>query len=98
MGGARLSLDTVGINRRGVANEMKESYRKGIANHPDPESCEGSREAALKRWKGAHVGWVSQKCKLRNSKNQMRRRCQANRKAILWSANYRKRHAGAAEP
>src|SRR5208337_4918044 len=26
---------------------MKESYRKGVANHPDPEPCEGSREAAL---------------------------------------------------
>jgi len=26
---------------------MEESYRKGIANHPGPESCEGGREAAL---------------------------------------------------
>ena len=26
---------------------MKESYRKGIANHPGPEPCEGGREAAL---------------------------------------------------
>jgi hypothetical protein len=26
---------------------MKESHRKGVANHPDPEPCEGSREAAL---------------------------------------------------
>src|SRR5579859_6336662 len=26
---------------------MKESYRKGIANHPGPEPCEGSREATL---------------------------------------------------
>ena len=26
---------------------MKESYRKGIANHPGPEPCEDSREAAL---------------------------------------------------
>src|ERR1700685_4628607 len=26
---------------------MKESYREGIANHPDPEPCEGSRNAAL---------------------------------------------------
>src|SRR5271157_5611552 len=26
---------------------MKESYRKGVAIHPDPEPCEGSREAAL---------------------------------------------------
>ena len=27
---------------------MKESYRKGIANHPDPESCQGSREVSLR--------------------------------------------------
>jgi hypothetical protein len=26
---------------------MKESYREGVANHPGPEPCEGSREAAL---------------------------------------------------
>ena len=26
---------------------MKESYRKGVANHPGPEPCEGSRKAAL---------------------------------------------------
>jgi hypothetical protein len=26
---------------------MGESYRKGIANHPGPEPCEGDREAAL---------------------------------------------------
>ena len=26
---------------------MKESYRKGVANHPGPEPCRRSREAAL---------------------------------------------------
>ena len=26
---------------------MRESYRKGVANHPGPEPCEGDREAAL---------------------------------------------------
>ena len=26
---------------------MKESYREGLANHPGPEPCEGSRKAAL---------------------------------------------------
>ena len=26
---------------------MKESYRKGVAIHSDPEPCEGGREAAL---------------------------------------------------
>ena len=26
---------------------MKESCREGVASHPDPEPCEGSRKAAL---------------------------------------------------
>ena len=26
---------------------MKESYRKGLANHPGPEPCEGGRKTAL---------------------------------------------------
>src|SRR5882724_698459 len=26
---------------------MEESYREGVANHPGPEPCEGSRKAAL---------------------------------------------------
>jgi hypothetical protein len=26
---------------------MEESYRKGLASHPDPESCMASREAAI---------------------------------------------------
>ena len=26
---------------------MKESYREGVANHPDPEPCEGDRKGAL---------------------------------------------------
>ena len=26
---------------------MKESYREGVANHPGPEPCEGSRKAVL---------------------------------------------------
>ena len=38
---------------------MKESYRKGIANHPDPESCESGRKAALEALTGAYAGWVS---------------------------------------
>ena len=37
---------------------MKESYRKGLASHPDPESCGGSREAALEALTGASAGWV----------------------------------------
>ena len=37
---------------------MKESYRKGLANHPDPESCVASREAAIEALTGAHAGRV----------------------------------------
>jgi len=31
----------------GMELRMKESHRKGVANHPDPESCVASREAAI---------------------------------------------------
>ena len=37
---------------------MEESYRKGIATHPDPESCMASREAAIEALTGVHVGRV----------------------------------------
>jgi hypothetical protein len=37
---------------------MKEPYRKGVAHHPDPESCAGGRKAAGEALTGAHVGWV----------------------------------------
>src|ERR1700726_3557232 len=35
---------------------MKESYRKGVANHPDPESCVASRKATIEALTGAHAG------------------------------------------
>ena len=37
---------------------MEESYRKGLANHPDPESCVASREVAIEALTGAHAGRV----------------------------------------
>ena len=37
---------------------MKESHRKGVANHPDPESCAGSRKAAREALIGAQAGRV----------------------------------------
>jgi len=37
---------------------MKESYREGPANHPDPESCVASREAAIEALTGAPAGQV----------------------------------------
>ncbi len=35
---------------------MKESYRKGLANHSDPESCASSGNAAGEALTGAHMG------------------------------------------
>ena len=37
---------------------MKESYRKGLANHPDPESCHFRRKTGMKALTGAHAGRV----------------------------------------
>src|SRR5580700_6867958 len=37
---------------------MKESHRKGVANHPDPESCVSSRKAGGEALTGAHAGRV----------------------------------------
>ena len=37
---------------------MKESYRKGVAIHPGPESCVASREAAIEALTGVHAGRV----------------------------------------
>src|SRR5262245_34676878 len=38
---------------------MKESYRKGIASHPDPESCGSGRKASAEALTGAHAGQPS---------------------------------------
>ena len=46
---------------------MKESYRKGVANHPDPESCMASREAAIEALTG---GTCRQGIELRNNRDQ----------------------------
>src|SRR2546430_15791546 len=35
---------------------MKESYRKGVANHPDPETCVASRKATIEALTGADAG------------------------------------------
>src|SRR5215471_11881349 len=38
---------------------MKESHRKDLASHPDPESCDGGREATGEALTGAHAGQPS---------------------------------------
>ena len=38
---------------------MKESYRKGLANHPGPESCVVGRKADHEALTGVQAGWVS---------------------------------------
>ena len=35
---------------------MKVRYRKGIANHPDPESCGGAREGVVEALTGESAG------------------------------------------
>jgi hypothetical protein len=37
---------------------MKESYRKGVANHPGPESCVVSRKAGCEALTGVQAGLV----------------------------------------
>ena len=34
---------------------MKEPHRKGLASHPDPESCAGRSNVAREALTGAHV-------------------------------------------
>ena|SRR6266702_920499 len=62
--------DSVGINRRGVANERV--AKKGIANHLESESCEGVREGALEALTGAYAG---RDIELRNRQSGGRRSC-----------------------
>ena len=38
---------------------MKEPHRKGVANHPDPESCAGGGNIAGEALTGAHAGQPS---------------------------------------
>ena len=45
---------------------MKESYRKGKASHPDPESCGSGRKASAEALTGAHAGQPSS-CEIRQS-------------------------------
>src|SRR2546427_8120094 len=71
---------------------MKESYGKGIANHPGPEPCEGSREAALEALDRVYVGWVLSS----ENWNAGCRRRQPARKAIQRCALARA-HRGPAE-
>src|SRR2546428_565970 len=37
---------------------MRESHRKGVANHPDPESCAGRRKVAREALTGAQAGRI----------------------------------------
>jgi hypothetical protein len=45
---------------------MKEPYRKGVASHPDPESCVASRKARREAVTGVHAGRVSS-CEINES-------------------------------
>ena len=56
---------------------MKEPHRKGIANHPDLESCAGGGDIAGEALTEAPVGWVWSRERTRPG----RRRCALMRKA-----------------
>ena len=45
---------------------MKEPYGEGVANHTDPESCVGGREAAGEALTGVRMGWVLSRESRRN--------------------------------
>src|SRR5580658_1551659 len=66
-----------------MKQRMKESYRKGIANHPGPEPCEGGREAALE---ALDRGTCRLCIELRNRAFSGGRRCHATRKATRRAA------------
>src|ERR1700730_13666584 len=75
-GGTCFSLDSVGINRRGVVNERVIQERS--SDHPNPEPCEAVVRLHLKRWTGAYAGWVLSS----ENGNPGSRRRQPGRKAI----------------
>jgi hypothetical protein len=45
--------------KAGMEWRMKEPHRKGVANHPDPESCAGGGNSAGEALTGAHTGQPS---------------------------------------
>src|ERR1035438_7569117 len=75
---------------------MKESYRKGVANHPDPESCATHQEVRREALTGAPAGWVLSP----ENRDRERRRCQAKRKATRTESQAREsgRLPGVADP
>src|SRR5271157_5943897 len=77
---------------------MKESCRKGVANHPDPEPCEGGGNDALEALARGICGLgIPEADELRNRQNHGRRRCQANRKATRRRAQTTRARCGPAE-
>ena len=62
---------------------MKESYREGVANHPDPESCGTRRKAGLEAFDRGTCGLSIE---LRERFGMERRRCLTKRKAI-WTGS-----------
>ena len=59
-------VSVVGLNRRGVVDEMKEPYKKAVATILTLNHAGRPARALPKRWEGAYAGWVSRSCELRN--------------------------------
>jgi hypothetical protein len=45
--------------KTGLESRMKEPYREGLAPHPGPQSCAGSREVSGEALARVHAGRVS---------------------------------------
>lgn len=72
---------------------MKESYREGVANHPDPESCAGGGNTPGEALTGAHTGQLSSS----ESRNPACRPTGLQGKATPGTPTFREGSQGAAE-
>jgi hypothetical protein len=79
---------------------MKESYRKGVANHPDPEPCRGGRKAAPEALVLGHMQAGYPEVVNSEIAQSGRRRRHGDRKATLWRAvaQVRRRPCGVEDP
>jgi hypothetical protein len=74
---------------------MQESCRKGVANHPDPEPCEGGRKDAREALDRGICRLGIPKAVSSEITQSGSRRCQVNRKAIRRCATTRVRRGPA---
>jgi hypothetical protein len=76
---------------------MKESYGEGVANRPDPESCDAGRKVWVEALTGAHAGWVLSLEKGVSERRRRQARAEGNTNGIV-SARFRIGSAGSQTP